>query len=235
MIIEGDAPAGPAELAWLEAAYLAEVAFMDHQMGRLLDGLEARGILDDALVVVVADHGEFLGEDGFFSHACRLEPELTWVPMLVRWPGQRQGGRSGQLVSHVDVFGTALEAVGLPVRSHDGLSLGPEGADALTARSRVFMEEHESRIHPLFTHMKIAPSVYGIQELVHREVVWQGGMDCGRLVGDHWTTDPCAASWEARLAELADIAHALDRRDGGDVGVLSEAEREALEALGYVR
>jgi arylsulfatase A-like enzyme len=234
-IIEGEAPAGPAELEWLEAAYLAEVAFMDHQLGRLLDGLDARRLLDDALVVVVADHGEFLGEDGFFSHACRLDPELTWVPMLVRWPGQTRGDRSAQLVSHVDVFGTALEAAGLPVRSHDGLPLGPEGHDALTARSRVFMEEHESRIHPLFAHMKIAPSVYGIQELAHREVIWQGGMDCGRLSGDRWSTDRCGASWQDRLTELADVARALERRDEAEVGVLSEAEREALEALGYVR
>jgi len=234
-IIEGEAPAGPAELAWLEAAYLAEVAFMDHQLGRLLDGLDARGVLDDAVVVVVADHGEFLGEDGFFSHACRLEPELTWVPMLVRWPGQLVGDRSAQLVSHVDVFGTALDAVGLPVRSHDGLPLGPGGEDALASRSRVFMEEHESRIHPLFAHMKIAPSVFGIQELARREIVWQGGVECSRVVSDRWTTDRCDASWEARLAELASVARALERRDEADVGVLSEAEREALEALGYVR
>lgn len=234
-IIEGEAPAGAAELEWLEAAYLAEVAFMDHQLGRLFDGLDARGVLDDALVVVVADHGEFLGENGFFSHACRLEPELTWVPMLVRWPGQTRADRSAQLVSHVDVFGTALQAAGLPVRSHDGLPLGAEGQDALTARSRVFMEEHESRIHPLFAHMKIAPSVYGIQELAHREVIWQGGMDCGRLSGDRWTTDRCGATWQDRLTELADVARALERRDEAEVGVLSEAEREALEALGYVR
>jgi arylsulfatase A-like enzyme len=75
-IIDGEAKVTPEILAYARAAYLAEVAFMDHQVGRLFAALKQHGMWNDALVIVVADHGEMLGEEDYFGHAGRLDPEL---------------------------------------------------------------------------------------------------------------------------------------------------------------
>ena len=89
-LIVGDGQATPEALAYLRASYLAEVAFMDSQIGRLLEALDERGLFDPALIVFVADHGELLGEGGLFSHCCRLDPELVLVPLMIKWPRQKE-------------------------------------------------------------------------------------------------------------------------------------------------
>jgi len=119
----GRADAGLEDLVWLRAAYHAEVAFMDAEVGRLFDALRQMGVWDEALVVVTADHGELLGEGGYFGHAYRLDPELVEVPLVVKWPGQRQGRRVERLVSGVDLFPTLLTALGSVPPPSDGVPL----------------------------------------------------------------------------------------------------------------
>ena len=81
----------PEALEYVRAIYRAEVAHMDQQLGRLLDEMRLLGLLDRALVILVGDHGEHLGERGLYSHSYRLDPELTEIPLLVKWPGQIEG------------------------------------------------------------------------------------------------------------------------------------------------
>jgi hypothetical protein len=232
--VAGEVDIHPAAIDYLRAAYHAEVAFMDHQLGRLLEGLEGQGLIERSLLVLVADHGELLGEGGFFSHACRLDPELTEVPLLIRWPGQLSGQRSEQLVSHVDLFDTVLELVGARSRPGDGYPLQPGALTAaIESRTVVLLEEHEHRIHPLFDSMRIAPHVYGAQELRYREVVWDGGIMCEARSAGGWLSEPCAAPWQRQLAWISDH---LERPAGGggtEAG-LTAADRKRLEALGYV-
>jgi arylsulfatase A-like enzyme len=81
--------ASPADIDQVAALYLAEVAFMDHYVGRLLDTLREEGLLDRALVVVVADHGEVLSEDPAFawSHGSDVSEGVMRVPLIVRGYG----------------------------------------------------------------------------------------------------------------------------------------------------
>ena len=96
------------------ARYEAEIRFFDRELGPLLDGLRARGILEHALVLFSADHGESLGEHGYyFSHGHHLHQELVRVPLLVRVPSGDRRGRVAAPVSHLDVFPTVLRAFGL--------------------------------------------------------------------------------------------------------------------------
>ncbi len=105
--------------------YRGEVAWADHELGRLLDALRADGTLARTLVLVAGDHGEAFGEHGEVSHGpfC-YEPTLR-VPFLVRDPGEaRPGRRSRELVSVADVAPTLAEALGLaPEPGLDGVSL----------------------------------------------------------------------------------------------------------------
>ncbi len=116
----------PEELAAsTRSAYLGEVAFMDRELGRLFDALRADGTLDKTLVIVVGDHGEGLRQHSETTHGWFCYDSTVRVPMLVRFPdGWRRGESSAEPVSVVDVFPTALSALGLqPPRDIDGVNL----------------------------------------------------------------------------------------------------------------
>jgi arylsulfatase A-like enzyme len=235
-IIAGEAEVNADAIAYMRAAYLAEVAFMDHQIGRLVEWLEQRELFDAATIVLVADHGEFLGEHGFFSHACRLDPELTRVPLIIKWPDQRERGLDKGLVSQVDLFTTLAAVAGSEAPVGDGLSLDGALRPELAKRNAVFMEEHEMRIHPLFANMRIASSVFGIQQLDFRQVVWRGGTTCYRANRGDWREARCTVDWTDRMEQLeAFIDHSVGDAGPADEHDLSEEMRRRLEALGYVR
>lgn len=103
--------------------YAAEVRYLDAQIGRLLDGLAQLGRAERTLVVVVADHGEGLGDHGW-SHHRILYQEQVRVPLVVRVPGAQQKPVVPELVRSIDIFPTLLDYLGLAApRPVDGLSL----------------------------------------------------------------------------------------------------------------
>jgi choline-sulfatase len=96
------------------ARYTGEIRYFDAWLGRLLEAAEAAADGRENVVVVTADHGESLGEDGFyFSHGFATTPNLVHVPLVVVAPGIPPG-RVDALVHHVDVLPTLLELAGLP-------------------------------------------------------------------------------------------------------------------------
>ncbi len=235
-IIGGEAEVTADAVAYIRAAYLAEVAFMDRQIGRLVDWLEGHGLFDAATIVLVADHGEFLGEHGFFSHACRLDPELTHVPLIVKWPYQNESQRVDLLVSQVDLFSTLAAIAGAPMSSNDGSSLVSTHRNEIPQRTAVFLEEHEMRIHPLFKNMMIAPSVFAIQQPAFRQVVWRGGTSCYRSTATGWSEVRCAVDWPERMTQLeAFMVSPTGRTEADTEHELGDDLRRRLEALGYVR
>jgi arylsulfatase A-like enzyme len=119
--------------------YLGEVAYLDRQLGRLLDALRARGELEHTYVVVWADHGENLGEHGIMSRHTGLFETTTHVPLLLRAPGAAAPAVHRELVQNVDLFPTLVAAAGLPVPAS-------AGQDLLRRRGRraVFAEASEN-------------------------------------------------------------------------------------------
>lgn len=80
------------DLATEVRAYEASIAYLDDRLGRLLDSLSARGLLENTLVVVTSDHGEEFGEHGNFEHGGNLYFEQTHVPLVLSWPGRLPEG-----------------------------------------------------------------------------------------------------------------------------------------------
>jgi arylsulfatase A-like enzyme len=94
--------------------YDGEIRFMDHHLGRLLDGLRAADRYEDALIIVVADHGESFGEHGFIEHGRWLYDDVLRVPLIVRYPDARGGGSVvSAAVSVVDLLPLVATEVGL--------------------------------------------------------------------------------------------------------------------------
>ena len=102
----------------VRAAYAAEVEHVDEQILRLLDALEARGILDTGIVVFTADHGEEFWDHDGVEHGHSHHGEIVDVPLVLVAPGVEPGVRPG-VASLADVASTIRAATGLESRGLD--------------------------------------------------------------------------------------------------------------------
>jgi arylsulfatase A-like enzyme/Flp pilus assembly protein TadD len=108
-------------------SYDAEVAFMDMQVGRLLDYLESEGLREEVLVVAAGDHGEGLSGDRENGHGHMLYEYTLRVPLIFSRPGTITPGlREPAMVSLVDLHGTILDLLGFDdADARSGRSLAP--------------------------------------------------------------------------------------------------------------
>ncbi|GAB5541941.1 MAG: hypothetical protein SangKO_017010 [Sandaracinaceae bacterium] len=132
----------------LVALYDGEVSYQDAQLASILDGLERRGLADETMVVITADHGEELFDHGSVGHGHSLYDELVRVPLLVRVPGLPTRRVDGS-VGLVDVLPTVLDVLGEPIPDDlSGRSLLPalrgDGEDAPSFSVSGFMEHWRS-------------------------------------------------------------------------------------------
>ncbi len=88
--------------------YDGEIAYTDHELGRLVEAAEKR----NALIVVLADHGESLGEHGEQTHGVFLYDSTLHIPLIVKGPGVPAGLRVKQQVRTIDVLPTILDLLG---------------------------------------------------------------------------------------------------------------------------
>jgi arylsulfatase A-like enzyme len=121
------APA-PSELPRVRAMYDGAVHAADAVLGGWIGALDTYGELDETLVVVTADHGEYLGEHGLWGHLHGLyEPVLT-VPMVMHGPGVSAGLGAGP-ARLIDVAPTVLTFAGLPADGTQGRPLQDAAPD----------------------------------------------------------------------------------------------------------
>jgi arylsulfatase A-like enzyme len=102
--------------------YVGEIAFADSQIGRLLQALDERHLLDRTVVVVVGDHGESLGGHGERDHGIFVYEDVIRVPLIVRAPALRPT-RVGEIVRLTDVMPTVLDLLDVPSPPVDGVSV----------------------------------------------------------------------------------------------------------------
>lgn len=116
-----------AEADWdhLRALYDGEIAFTDQAVGMLLQGLRARGLRENTLVVFLSDHGEEFFDHGGFEHGHTLYDELLKVPLIFSLPGTvPENVRVGTQVRLLDVMPTVLDLLGIRSYPHfEGVSL----------------------------------------------------------------------------------------------------------------
>ena len=107
-------------------AYMACVSYIDAQIGKILDELDALGLRENTIIMLWGDHGWHLGEHGVWGKATNYEV-ATRVPLIVSAPGQAMGNvTTDALVELVDMYPTLCQLANLPLPKHlDGQSFAP--------------------------------------------------------------------------------------------------------------
>ncbi len=136
----------PDQKRGIAASYYTSAAFLDRNVGRVLDALKRLRLEDDTLVVYTADHGYMLGQHGRFEKHCGYEPALR-VPLIMRLPGAVRPGAVSELTEHIDLPATIVDMMNLPrLPVQHGQSLRPylEGRAMEKPRDHIFSEYLEN-------------------------------------------------------------------------------------------
>jgi arylsulfatase A-like enzyme len=91
--------------------YDGAISYLDQQLGRLYAQLEKAGLLDQTIIIVLSDHGESLGEHGYFNHGFFLYEPLLHVPLLIYYPKMLRPGRVNDPVSLVRLPSLILDLI----------------------------------------------------------------------------------------------------------------------------
>lgn len=246
------AEAGPAALDMYDGG----VAYTSHLLHRVVEALRARGTLDQTILVVLADHGEILGErEGFFGHGPTLYQQSVGVPLLIRHPPRiPAGARVPQPVSTVGAFATILDLAGIdPLPTLQVGSLAPLAAGAASdGGGPILSELHRMEtIAGIEVQRRADPQMQADRRY---RLLREGSL---KLVetshGEHFLYDLAADPGETRdlaaerpgdlarmSARLEEVCARLDLPAldaplavGEDAPELDEATREQLRALGY--
>lgn len=129
--------------------YDTEVAYVDRAAGRLLDAVERLSPDRPTLVVFQSDHGESLGEHGYWGHGRNLWSPVMHIPMAFVWPGKIPAGTFDGLASNVDIPPTVLGLLGLPIppafRGED-LSAALLGRESPDPERIVYLQAHKGAV-----------------------------------------------------------------------------------------
>jgi len=111
------------------ALYDGEIRYLDHWLGQLLESLENTSLLPRSLVVVAADCGVLLGEEGRLGEGVDLLPAALHVPLIVKRPGQVRSERYAEPISLGQVKSLVLREMGILHRPAPGEYVHEEGLD----------------------------------------------------------------------------------------------------------
>jgi len=131
-----------ADLQYLRDRYLENVSFADSLVARLLAELESQGRYRSSLIILLSDHGEAFLEHGSFLHTRSLHTELLHIPLVIKWPADREGfaARISLPVSLVDLVPTLVDGLGLAGADEgfQGTSLLPGALDGTPADRPIY-------------------------------------------------------------------------------------------------
>ncbi|MDR6550845.1 sulfatase-like hydrolase/transferase [Paenibacillus qinlingensis] len=129
--------------------YFGAVTLVDDAVGRIVDDLEQRGLLDNTIILFTTDHGEMMGRHGMIGKNEIMLEDLIRIPMVAYWKNHFQAGECRELVTLCDLFNTVLDLAGAEKNTElDSVSFAPAlyGRD-FPSRKEVVIEHHGATIH----------------------------------------------------------------------------------------
>ncbi len=224
--------------------YATEVAYTDTQVRELLTGLGKRWNLKESLVIFVGDHGESLGEHGYWGHGKTTNwPDLR-IPLILAGPGIPQGRRIAEPVQITDLFPTVMDTLGIDMPKTDipyegvsllaawGKGLAKDRArftlgdrhTAFGSRTRMNYEDPKE-ISLQTSSVKV---VFDFNE--RRTIYYDLSKDPGELRPLDQPPTESTPPWRRRLATWY---RSLPKYEGSS-GDISDEDRRQLESMGYI-
>lgn len=208
--------------------YDAEIAYMDDAIGELLESLREAGLLENAVLAYVGDHGEHMGESGYWFGHWDVLDETARVPMVIVHPERRYAGRVvEESVGTIDLVPTLLSWLGIePGLDFDGIDL-TQALDSGNSKPRPFYTEQ----------LEFFPAVRAVREgdwLLHHKLDSkqptlyrrvQSGQEPARV------DDQPAV--QARLEAALEVFLSPAARHSSQKLMLPNEVRDQLRALGY--
>ena len=228
-------PPPPFKAQYAASPYDGEIAYVDFAVGKLLTTLRSRGLYDQSLIVVVADHGEAFGEHGEWSHGLFLYDETIHVPLLIKLPSAGSGRRLIESrVGLVDIAPTLLQEVGIAAPSAmQGQSL----LELVKAKSNA-----DAQDRPEFAETDYPYRAFGWSSLR----AWRAGkylyIDAPQRElydqpqdpeASHNLTNSAPSVTDTMASQLDEFRHKTSRAGQAEVA-LTPRQAEQLQALGYV-
>ena len=137
----------PEQVQTVLDAYDDGIAYLDEQLGRLVDDLDWLGLLANTLVIITADHGEHLGEHQLYGHASSLYDAEIHVPLLILLPGEAHAGQSvAAQVSLRDLAATVADLTGLGGSHFPGRSLARHWNASASPRQEPSLSEVDAPV-----------------------------------------------------------------------------------------
>jgi len=229
------------DLAHLVSLYDGEIAYVDHELGRLFGEIRKMGLSEDSVIVFTSDHGEEFREHGSFGHGFTLYDEQLLVPLLIVWPGRlREGHRVNETVQLIDIVPTIIDLLGLqgPGGKFEGVTLLQHctGSEPVSAPPRDAFSQTQLGEKELYSdRIQGAKAIFDATS---------DGWELYNLVSDPGETENLAAKDAERLSAFSSrldpyIEHARRVREQGqgeaDKVELDEHSVETLKSLGYIQ
>jgi len=243
--IAGEVEMTEQDFAIMRDLYDSEIAYMDSRIGELVDYLDSRGLRENTLVIVTADHGENLGDHNLLAHKFCLYETLIHVPLLLRMPGTiKENQRVSYQVQTHDIVPTIYELAGLKIdaRIQAKSLLRKESKREFTIAEKMLpnLSKFEERFpHFDTTHLNRRLKAFRTERY---KLIWASN---GRHELYDLQTDPyetynlinelpdIASELEARLMEWCNSFEPANTLED-DVPEMDEQVVERLRSLGYL-
>jgi arylsulfatase A-like enzyme len=226
-----------AERSQIVAQYDTGIAYEDQEIGKVLTRLRELGLYENTMIIITGDHGDLFGEHGLVGHALgSVYQGLVHVPLLIKYPKQREARRSDDLVSHVDLMPTVLDLTGLAPPT------GLQGKTLLLPRTGE-SEIYSEAVSPVSSMSISNPHLRGFRRSIfvgsQKLITWTEGppelydlaTDPDETHNQYRNGDPRAVALSNRLAAwLAKSPRNLDQPGKADRDSV-----EKLKSLGYAQ
>ena len=226
-------PPAPFAAEFKGREYDGEIAFADQQVGRVLDTLAKAGLADNTVVVVVADHGESLGEHGESTHAILIYEATIHVPLIIAGPAVPHGETVSSRVGTADIVPTVLRLAGLPVP--DELP----GRDLRAAFGNGRLQSQPIYSESIFGRLNCRWSALRAWSEGDYKLIRGSSVELFDIANDPGEAKDLAASEPQRAKQMGDaLAAALARMapsgDSARTVTVSPEQEEKLRSLGYI-
>jgi arylsulfatase A-like enzyme len=225
----------------MQQAYRREIELLDRELGAFFNGLKERGLYDNSIIILTADHGEEFCEHGGWWHGLTLYQEQTHIPMLIKLPNNVRGGtRNNFMARNLDLAPTILQYAGMPPgEMMQGQSLlDPNNNDTNGIIKYVYAENDFEGIVLQSVQTENAKVITaneenkrGLEPVEFYDLMQDPGEQENR------TGDPGYAALEEDLLKQRDQFLNICEEGAIDPATASEASpelNEQLEALGYL-